>query len=91
MTSVAKYAPQDIGKLQVGLNKPHRISANYNKPQSIYANFKWGKISLKGYTQITSGAIYASQDIHKLQVGQNKPHRIYTNYKRGKICLTGYF
>ena len=74
---MAKYAPQNIDKLQVGLNKPHRISANYNKPQSIYANFKWGKISLKGYTQITSGAIYASQDIHKLQEGQNMPHRIF--------------
>ena len=50
-------------------------------PHKIYTNYKCGKTCLTGYTQNTSDAEPASQDIHKLQVLHNVLHRIYTNYK----------
>ena len=64
--SGAKYASQDIHKLQAGQNKPHRI----------YTNYKWGKICLTGYKQNTSVTYpvyyivttdyYVTQDLHRL-------------------------
>ena len=57
-TSVALHASQDIHKLQVRQNMPHRI----------YTKYKWRRTCLTGYTQITSAAQRATQDLHKLQV-----------------------
>ena len=51
--------------------------------------YKCGTTCLTRYTQITSAAKHASQDIHKIQVTQNLPHRIYTNYKCCTTCYTG--
>ena len=61
-----------------------------NLPHRILAYYKCGTVRLTGYTQITSVALSASQDIHKLQVWHCLPHRIYTNYKCGTVRLTGY-
>ena len=57
-TSVALHASQDIPKLQVRQNMPHRI----------YTKYKRRRTCLTGYIQITGAAQPATQVLHKLQV-----------------------
>ena len=54
MYKCGKPASQDFNILQVWHYPPHRI----------YTNYKCGTVRLTGYTQITSVALSASQDIH---------------------------
>ena len=58
-----------------------KIQVWHYMPHKIYTNYKCGKTCLTGYTQNTSDAEPASQDIYKLQVLHNLLHRIYTIYK----------